>query len=71
MEAAQAFVLGHYGSYMAGAGLYGLLPFVLIVGGIALAIKQAWVVAAILIVMGVFGLWLLSRYGDSGPMRPE
>jgi hypothetical protein len=55
---------------MAGAGLYGLLPLVLIIGGIVLAINHAWVIAAILVFMGVFGLWLLSRYGDSGPMRP-
>jgi len=43
---------------------------ILIIAGIALAINQIWVVAAILIAMGLFGLWLISRYGDSGPMRP-
>jgi TRAP-type mannitol/chloroaromatic compound transport system permease large subunit len=51
-------------------GLYGLLPLILIIGGVALAINHTWVVAAILISMGVFGLWLIARYGDSGPMRP-
>jgi hypothetical protein len=56
---------------MRGAGLYGLLPLILVVGGIALAISHAWAVAAILIAMGVFGLWLLARYGDSGPMEPR
>ena len=56
---------------MLGAGLYGLLPLILVGGGIALAINQTWVVAAILIAMGVFGFWLLSRYGDSGPMGPR
>lgn len=56
---------------MLGAGLYGLLPLILVGGGIALAINHTWVVAAILIAMGVFGFWLLSRYGDSGPMGPR
>jgi hypothetical protein len=45
--------------------MYGLLPLILISGGIVLAINRAWVIATILIVMGVFGLWLLARYGDS------
>lgn len=52
-------------------GLYGLLPLILIIGGIALAINHTWVAAAILVAMGVFGLWLLGRYGDSGPMEPR
>jgi hypothetical protein len=56
---------------MAGAGLYGLLPLVLIAGGVVLAIEHVWVFGAILVALGVFGVWLLSRYGDSGGMRPQ
>jgi hypothetical protein len=56
---------------MRGAGLYGLLPLILVGGGIALAISHAVVTGAILIAMGIFGFWLLARYGDSGPMEPR
>ena len=56
---------------MRGVGLYGLVPLILLVGGIALAINHTWAVAALLIAMGVFGVWLITRYGDSGPMEPR
>lgn len=53
---------------MLGVGLYGLLPLILICGGIALAVHHAWAAAAILIAMGVVGLWLMSWYGRSDRM---
>jgi hypothetical protein len=42
--------------------MYRLLPLVLICGGIVLAIGHSWGLAAILIVMAVFGLWAMTAY---------
>jgi hypothetical protein len=46
----------------AAVGMYRLLPLVLIAGGVVLAIRRVWVLAAVLIVMAVFGVWLMSVY---------
>jgi hypothetical protein len=40
--------------------MYRLVPLLLLAGGIVLAIRQVWVLAAVLIVMAVFGVWLMS-----------
>jgi hypothetical protein len=49
-------------------GLYRLIPVVFIAMGIALAINHYWIPSAILIVLAVFGLWLITMYGGSERM---
>jgi hypothetical protein len=42
--------------------MYRLLPVVLLGGGIALAVRHVWILAALLIVMAIFGVWLMTVY---------
>ena len=51
---------------LSGMGFGGGVPVVLVVVGIALAIKlHAWIPAAICIAFAIFGAWLLTLYGRS------
>lgn len=42
--------------------MYRLLPLALIVGGVVLAVRHVWFLAAILVVMAIFGFWLMAIY---------
>lgn len=41
----------------------GVMSVIFLGGGIAMAIKHDWVLAGILILMAIFGLWLLTASG--------
>lgn len=43
-------------------GMYGLFPVIAVAGAVVLAIDHAWTLAAILLVMAVFGVWCLTMY---------